>query len=61
MVIECKAEVGDEIKVDDTLVVLEAMKMMNSLNTKTAGVITEIKCETGDSVAKGDIVIDPKV
>ena len=36
--------------------------MMNSLDSTVDGIVTEVKCETGDSVAKGDVllVIEPK-
>jgi len=62
MIVECKVKVGDEVKIGDTLVVLEAMKMMNNLDAKAEGTVKEIKCESGDSVAKGDmlLVIEPK-
>lgn len=62
MIVECKVKVGDEVKVGDTLVVLEAMKMMNNLDAKAEGIVKEIKCDSGDSVAKGDLllVVEPK-
>jgi len=62
MIVECKVKVGDEVNIGDTLVVLEAMKMMNNLDAKAEGTVKEIKCESGDSVAKGDtlLVIEPK-
>jgi biotin carboxyl carrier protein len=62
MIIECKVKVGDEVKVGDTVMVLEAMKMMNNLDAKSAGIVKEIKCKSGDSVAKGDVllIIEPK-
>ena len=62
MVVEYKKKVGDEVAVGETVVVLEAMKMMNNLDSTVNGVVTEIKFESGDSVSKGDVlmVIDPK-
>jgi biotin carboxyl carrier protein len=62
MIVECKVKVGDEVKIGDTLVVLEAMKMMNNLDAKAEGTVKEIKCDSGDSVAKGDLllVVEPK-
>ena len=62
MVVEYKVKKGDEVKVGDALVVVEAMKMMNSLESKVNGIVTEIKLESGDSVGKGDVllVIEPK-
>ncbi len=61
MVVECKKEVGDNVRVGDTLLVLEAMKMMNKLDSTVNGVVKEIKFGQGDSVVKGDVlmVIEP--
>ncbi len=62
MIVEYKKKVGDEIKAGETVVVLEAMKMMNTLESTIDGVVKEIRFESGDSVVKGDIlmVIEPK-
>jgi pyruvate/oxaloacetate carboxyltransferase len=57
MINEIKVKVGDDIKTGDSLLVLEAMKMFNSLESKVDGKVKEIKVEVGDSVAKGDILI----
>ncbi|MBI9064359.1 MAG: pyruvate carboxylase subunit B [Marinilabiliaceae bacterium] len=62
MVVEYKKKVGDEVKAGETVVVLEAMKMMNNLDSTVDGVVSEIKYDSGDSVTKGDVlmVIEPK-
>nr|WP_319397781.1 pyruvate carboxylase subunit B [uncultured Carboxylicivirga sp.] len=62
MVVEYKKKVGDEVAAGETVVVLEAMKMMNNLESTVAGTVTEIKFDSGDSVSKGDVlmVIEPK-
>ena len=49
--IDCK--VGDVIKKGQQLLVLEAMKMENSIPADRDGVVTEIKVNAGDSVAEG--------
>ncbi len=61
MVVEYKKKVGDEVKAGETVVVLEAMKMMNNLDSTVDGVVSEIRYESGDSVTKGDVlmVIEP--
>ncbi len=57
MIVEFKKQVGDAVEVGETLVVLEAMKMMNNLEAKVKGTVKEIKFESGDSVAKGDVIL----
>jgi pyruvate/oxaloacetate carboxyltransferase len=62
MIVEFKKAVGEEVKAGETLVILEAMKMMNKLDSTIDGVVKEIKFESSDSVSKGDIlmIIEPK-
>ncbi len=47
---EIKVSVGDTVKIGDTVVVLEAMKMANNLDTEVAGTVTEILVQEGESV-----------
>ena len=44
------AEVGQTVKVGDTLCIVEAMKMMNQIQSDKAGVITAILVENGEPV-----------
>jgi biotin carboxyl carrier protein len=46
--IDCK--VGDTVKKGQKLLVLEAMKMENTISSDRNGVVTEIKVNKGDSV-----------
>ena len=50
-VAEVRVALGDRVKAGDTLVVLEAMKLLQSLPAPVAGVVTEIYCAPGDTVA----------
>ena len=43
-------EVGQSIKVGDTLCIVEAMKMMNQIQSDKAGVVKEILLENGEPV-----------
>jgi oxaloacetate decarboxylase alpha subunit/pyruvate carboxylase subunit B len=56
MIIKYEKNVGDAVKKGDTVVVLEAMKMENSLPATADGEITAINFGSGDSVAKGDVL-----
>lgn len=58
VVLEVKVNVGDEVKKGQTVVILEAMKMENSINADKDGKITAINVKQGDSVLEGaDLVI----
>lgn len=50
-VAEVRVAIGDSVAAGDTLVVLEAMKLLQSLPAPVAGVVTEIYCAPGDTVA----------
>ncbi|WP_372525770.1 biotin carboxylase N-terminal domain-containing protein [Nioella sp.] len=50
-VAELRVAPGDRVAAGDTLVVLEAMKLLQSLPAPVAGVVTEIFCAPGDTVA----------
>jgi len=42
--------VGDTVKVGQTLCIIEAMKLLNDIESEQAGVIKEILCENGQGV-----------
>lgn len=49
--------VGDEVSDGDTVVILESMKMEIPVESEDDGVVKEIKCEEGQSVDEGDVLI----
>ena len=49
--------VGDEVKVGDTLLVLEAMKMANNIEAEKAGQVTAICVQPGQSVMEDDALV----
>ena len=56
--LEIKVNVGDTVKKGQTIVILEAMKMENSINADKDGKVTAINVKQGDSVLEGtDLVI----
>lgn len=57
MIVEYKKSVGENVKAGETVVVIEAMKMMNNLDSTVDGVVKEIKFEASDSVSKGDVLM----
>jgi acetyl-CoA/propionyl-CoA carboxylase biotin carboxyl carrier protein len=56
-VVKVNVEVGQEVEAGETVIILEAMKMENSVNAEKAGVVKTIKVAAGDSVGAGDVVV----
>ena len=56
MIVEFKKKNGDEVKVGEIVVVLEAMKMMNNFEANKDGILSGIKFDSGDAVSKGDLL-----
>jgi len=56
MIIRYLVSVDDKVKAGDTLLILEAMKMQNSISAPVEGVVKAISFGPGDSVNKGDIL-----
>ena len=51
-------EVGQEIAVDDVLLVLEAMKMETVVTAPTEGTVKAINARVGDSVTQGQVLVE---
>ena len=58
VILDIKVNVGDEVKKGQTLIILEAMKMENSINADKDGKIAAINVSKGESVLEGtDLII----
>ena len=57
-VIELKVKVGDKVNAGDEVMILEAMKMENSITTDYAGFVKQILVAEGDTVAADAILIE---
>lgn len=58
VILEINVKVGDTVKVGEKLMILEAMKMENTIASDLAGKVIEIKVAKGDSVLEGaDLVV----
>ncbi|HZK03752.1 MAG TPA: biotin/lipoyl-containing protein [Bacteroidaceae bacterium] len=55
---DIKVKVGDTIKKGDCVVILEAMKMENVINSDISGKVTAILVNKGDSVLENAPLID---
>lgn len=56
MVVRHEKSVGDEVKPGDVVLILEAMKMENSITAPAAGKLVATHCEKGQQVPKGAVL-----
>ena len=56
IIIRYEVEVGDEVKADDVVLVLEAMKMANTILAQVNGRVKAINFKDGDRVSTDDIL-----
>ncbi|MGX0551009.1 pyruvate carboxylase [Staphylococcus hominis] len=57
-VTEVKVSVGDEVKVNQPLLITEAMKMETTIQAPFNGVIKKVTVVNGDAIATGDLLIE---
>lgn len=57
VVISIPVKVGDTVAASDTVVLLEAMKMENSIRAGRDGKVASINVNPGDSVLEGNVLI----
>jgi glutaconyl-CoA/methylmalonyl-CoA decarboxylase subunit gamma len=58
IIISVDVKPGDKVKMGQKLLILEAMKMENNINSDRDGIITKICVNKGDSVMEGDVLIE---
>ncbi|MFO8010052.1 MAG: pyruvate carboxylase subunit B [Dehalococcoidia bacterium] len=56
MIINYTVNVGDKVSAGDPLVILEAMKMQNTISAPVGGTIASINCKPGANVAREDVL-----
>ncbi len=54
---QINVKVGDTVAVGDIVVVLEAMKMQNNIESEYAGTVTSIVVNQGESVMEGAVML----
>ena len=59
-ILSVNVKVGDTIKTNDLLLVLEAMKMENSIVSEYSGVVSAIHVKVGQQVLQGELMIELK-
>ncbi len=58
LILDIAIEVNQEVKENDTLLILEAMKMENIITSPRDGVIKSISANKGDAVEKNQLLIE---
>lgn len=58
LVVAIKVEKGEEVKPGQDLVIIEAMKMENTIKAISAAKVAEISIQKGDAVASGQLMIE---
>jgi acetyl-CoA carboxylase biotin carboxyl carrier protein len=56
-ILEVLVKIGDQVKEDDEVVILEAMKMENPIYAPAGGTVKEIKIKANDSVDTEQVMI----
>jgi len=57
MIINVLVKEGDTVNAGDAVVILEAMKVENTLTTSIGGKVISVDCNRGDSVRKGELLL----
>jgi biotin carboxyl carrier protein len=57
-VLKVDVNVGDEIKIGDRLLVLEAMKMENNIASEKSGQVTAVHVKVGQQVLQNEVLIE---
>lgn len=50
-------EIGDVVKVGDTVCIIEAMKILNEIEADMSGTVTQILCENGQAIEYGQPMV----
>lgn len=58
LIIEIKIKAGDSVKINDALLILEAMKMENILKSPGEGTVKSVTVKKGDKVEKNQVLIE---
>ena len=56
IIVQYEVKVGDEVKADDAIVILEAMKMANVITSPVSGKVKAINFKSGDRVPKDAVL-----
>jgi biotin carboxyl carrier protein len=58
VIAEISAGTGKAVKQGDTVMILEAMKMLNRIKAPQEGTVRAVRVKTGEKVAKGQLLME---
>jgi oxaloacetate decarboxylase alpha subunit/pyruvate carboxylase subunit B len=56
MIIRYEKNINDTVKAGETVIILEAMKMENAIQSPADGIIRSVNFKSGDTVKKDDVL-----
>ena len=56
-ILQVEVAVGDTVTERQAVIVMESMKMENTLHAPRAGVVSEVRCKPGQTVDMGEILL----
>ncbi len=57
-IFKLKCKIGDKVAAGDTLLIMEAMKMENNIQSEIDGKVKSVMIAEGDTVLQGDILLE---
>lgn len=58
VILDVYVKEGEQVKIGQKLILLEAMKMENNINADKEGIVKTVKVKKGDSVLEGEVLIE---
>ena len=56
-VLDVKVKIGDPVKEDDEVIIIEAMKMELPVVSTGSGTVKEVKCKKGDTIESDAVMV----
>jgi pyruvate carboxylase subunit B len=57
-IVDIKVKIGDNVKAGDGVVIIEAMKMENEIQSSKSGTVMAVHIKKGDSVSPNETLIE---
>ena len=57
-IIDVKVKIGDRVEAGDSVIVIEAMKMENEIQSPTSGIVVAIHVAKGESVSPDETLLE---